>query len=89
MKIMRWNKEKMIKNRNKTPLKHFSDIYVCPICGEKVKPEEEKFNNTKQNPYIRFFDKFYWVHKECFFVLYEGMTLTINENKDEYMVETI
>ena len=86
---MRWNKNKMRENYKKVPLYLFSSRKMCPICNEKVNPKEETFYKSKCNPYIRCFNKFYWVHKECFFVMYEGMTETIEENKDEYMVEVL
>jgi len=86
---MKWNKEKMNENYGKIPMDLFSKTDICPICNTKVNPANEKFEATGMNPYTRCFDKFYWVHKECFFVKYIGMKRVIDENKDEFMVEDL
>jgi len=85
---MIWNRDKL-KVGSKIPIRYFSKKRICPICNTKINAEKEKFEKTGQVPYVRFFDKFYWIHKECFFVLYEGLDITAKENRDELMVDRL
>jgi len=85
-----WNKSKLQKGVQKIPMKHFDDNHICPICNKKIKNlEDEKFLVTKSVGYIRMFNKYYWVHKECFYVTYEGMADTVQSNIEEYTAYAI
>lgn len=86
---MIWDKKKMKNGIQQIPIGLFDKENICPICNKKVIPENEKFNKTKAIPYIRYFNKFYFVHKECFYILYEGMNSTIKDNIQEYSAYTL
>ena len=81
---MIWDRSKFRSGIQHIPSNLFSKDNICPICNKKIIPEEEKFINTDSIPYIRVFDKFYKVHKECFFLLYEGISETIELNLEEF-----
>jgi len=79
-----WNKNKMKNGIQKIPDKLMAHNKICPLCGKKLDRKKETFNNTGSIPYIRHGDKFYDIHKECCFMMYEGLRQAIESNIEEY-----
>jgi len=85
---MIWDRRKL-KGNCKIPIEYFEMTKICPICGKEINPNKERYNKTKAIPYIRHNDKFYFIHKECQYILYLGIKKTIEENIEEFSAYAI
>jgi len=83
---MIWDKKKFKSGVQDIPPELFDQEMICPVCNKKIKDiSKEKLNKRKSITYVRHFNKFYIVHKECFFIMYEGIKETIDDNVEEYI----